>query len=164
MQLPNHASPHLQSKKAYDQKCRDADDAEQAFERASANGHQKQVEKVCRVRGESGGWHDTQSRAVLVDREGLPSLGWAAFAYGVMLTAYPFPILHVHGACPPGPFFSTGPLLHRQPQDRVGVTDLPGPLNTIPVPQTRKLSPRGQGVVGELIGAQVLSSQAAEAT
>ncbi|XP_026634754.1 proline-serine-threonine phosphatase-interacting protein 1 isoform X2 [Microtus ochrogaster] len=35
----------MESKKAYDQKCRDADDAEQAFERVSANGHQKQVEK-----------------------------------------------------------------------------------------------------------------------
>lgn len=46
MQPPRHISPHPQSKKAYDQKCRDADDAEQAFERASANGHQKQVEKV----------------------------------------------------------------------------------------------------------------------
>lgn len=48
---PQHTSLHLQSKKAYDQKCRDADDAEQAFERVSANGHQKQVEKVCRVPG-----------------------------------------------------------------------------------------------------------------
>ncbi|KAH0509678.1 Proline-serine-threonine phosphatase-interacting protein 1 [Microtus ochrogaster] len=36
----------MESKKAYDQKCRDADDAEQAFERVSANGHQKQVEKA----------------------------------------------------------------------------------------------------------------------
>lgn len=43
---PNHAFPHPQSKKAYEQKCRDADDAEQAFERISANGQQKQVEKV----------------------------------------------------------------------------------------------------------------------
>lgn len=48
---PQHTSLHLQSKKAYDQKCRDADDAEQAFERVSANGHQKQVEKVCRYQG-----------------------------------------------------------------------------------------------------------------
>ena len=43
---PSHASPHPQSKKTYEQKCRDADDAEQAFERISTNGHQKQVEKV----------------------------------------------------------------------------------------------------------------------
>uniref|UniRef100_F6QHK7 Proline-serine-threonine phosphatase-interacting protein 1 n=1 Tax=Macaca mulatta TaxID=9544 RepID=F6QHK7_MACMU len=35
----------MESKKTYEQKCRDADDAEQAFERISANGHQKQVEK-----------------------------------------------------------------------------------------------------------------------
>lgn len=42
-------SPHPQSKKTYEQKCRDADDAEQAFERISANGQQKQVEKVCRA-------------------------------------------------------------------------------------------------------------------
>lgn len=35
-----------QSKKTYEQKCRDADDAEQAFERISTNGQQKQVEKV----------------------------------------------------------------------------------------------------------------------
>nr|XP_045016443.1 proline-serine-threonine phosphatase-interacting protein 1 [Jaculus jaculus] len=35
----------MESKKSYEQKCRDADDAEQAFERISANGHQKQVEK-----------------------------------------------------------------------------------------------------------------------
>lgn len=35
-----------QSKKTYEQKCRDADDAEQAFERISTNGPQKQVEKV----------------------------------------------------------------------------------------------------------------------
>ncbi|XP_036047689.1 proline-serine-threonine phosphatase-interacting protein 1 isoform X2 [Onychomys torridus] len=35
----------MESKKVYDQKCRDADDAEQAFERMSVNGHQKQVEK-----------------------------------------------------------------------------------------------------------------------
>ncbi|XP_037689254.1 proline-serine-threonine phosphatase-interacting protein 1 isoform X2 [Choloepus didactylus] len=35
----------MESKKSYEQKCRDADDAEQAFERISANGNQKQVEK-----------------------------------------------------------------------------------------------------------------------
>uniref|UniRef100_A0A8C9HNI1 Proline-serine-threonine phosphatase-interacting protein 1 n=1 Tax=Piliocolobus tephrosceles TaxID=591936 RepID=A0A8C9HNI1_9PRIM len=35
----------MESKKTYEQKCRDADDAEQAFERISTNGHQKQVEK-----------------------------------------------------------------------------------------------------------------------
>ncbi|KAM5293134.1 proline-serine-threonine phosphatase-interacting protein 1 isoform 4-T4 [Ctenodactylus gundi] len=35
----------MESKKTYEQKCRDADDAEQAFERISASGHQKQVEK-----------------------------------------------------------------------------------------------------------------------
>ncbi|KAM5243065.1 proline-serine-threonine phosphatase-interacting protein 1 isoform 3-T3 [Hipposideros larvatus] len=35
----------MESKKVYEQKCRDADDAEQAFERISANGQQKQVEK-----------------------------------------------------------------------------------------------------------------------
>uniref|UniRef100_A0A8D2CMW0 Proline-serine-threonine phosphatase-interacting protein 1 n=1 Tax=Sciurus vulgaris TaxID=55149 RepID=A0A8D2CMW0_SCIVU len=35
----------MESKRTYEQKCRDADDAEQAFERISAGGHQKQVEK-----------------------------------------------------------------------------------------------------------------------
>ncbi|XP_017373865.1 proline-serine-threonine phosphatase-interacting protein 1 isoform X1 [Cebus imitator] len=35
----------MESKKTYEQKCRDADDAEQTFERISAHGHQKQVEK-----------------------------------------------------------------------------------------------------------------------
>ncbi|XP_073918115.1 proline-serine-threonine phosphatase-interacting protein 1 isoform X3 [Castor canadensis] len=35
----------MESKKTYEQRCRDADDAEQAFERISVNGHQKQVEK-----------------------------------------------------------------------------------------------------------------------
>nr|KAF6486798.1 proline-serine-threonine phosphatase interacting protein 1 [Rousettus aegyptiacus] len=35
----------MESKKTYEQKCRDADDAEQAFERISANSQQKQVEK-----------------------------------------------------------------------------------------------------------------------
>ncbi|XP_008053588.1 proline-serine-threonine phosphatase-interacting protein 1 isoform X2 [Carlito syrichta] len=35
----------MESKKTYEQKCRDADDAGQAFERISANGQQKQVEK-----------------------------------------------------------------------------------------------------------------------
>ncbi|XP_047652433.1 proline-serine-threonine phosphatase-interacting protein 1 isoform X2 [Phacochoerus africanus] len=35
----------MESKKTYEQKCRDADDAEQIFERISANGQQKQVEK-----------------------------------------------------------------------------------------------------------------------
>ncbi|KAF4017920.1 hypothetical protein G4228_009568 [Cervus hanglu yarkandensis] len=35
----------MESKKTYEQKCRDADDAEQAFERISTNGQQKQVEK-----------------------------------------------------------------------------------------------------------------------
>ncbi|XP_036902857.1 proline-serine-threonine phosphatase-interacting protein 1 isoform X3 [Sturnira hondurensis] len=35
----------MESKKTYEQKCRDADDAEQAFERISSNGQQKQVEK-----------------------------------------------------------------------------------------------------------------------
>uniref|UniRef100_G1RA75 Proline-serine-threonine phosphatase-interacting protein 1 n=1 Tax=Nomascus leucogenys TaxID=61853 RepID=G1RA75_NOMLE len=35
----------MEVSKTYEQKCRDADDAEQAFERISANGHQKQVEK-----------------------------------------------------------------------------------------------------------------------
>lgn len=42
----SHTPPCLQSKKTYEQKCRDSDDAEQAFERISTNGHQKQVEKV----------------------------------------------------------------------------------------------------------------------
>uniref|UniRef100_A0A670Z1S7 Proline-serine-threonine phosphatase interacting protein 1 n=1 Tax=Pseudonaja textilis TaxID=8673 RepID=A0A670Z1S7_PSETE len=36
----------MESKKAYDQKCKDADEAEQAFERISATGNQKQIEKV----------------------------------------------------------------------------------------------------------------------
>ncbi|XP_036137440.1 proline-serine-threonine phosphatase-interacting protein 1 isoform X2 [Molossus molossus] len=35
----------MESKKTYEQKCRDADDAEQTFERISTNGQQKQVEK-----------------------------------------------------------------------------------------------------------------------
>ncbi|XP_049761464.1 proline-serine-threonine phosphatase-interacting protein 1 isoform X1 [Elephas maximus indicus] len=35
----------MDSKRTYEQKCRDADDAEQAFERISASGNQKQVEK-----------------------------------------------------------------------------------------------------------------------
>ncbi|XP_063170336.1 proline-serine-threonine phosphatase-interacting protein 1 [Candoia aspera] len=35
----------MESKKAYEQKCKDADDAEQAFERISAAGNQKQTEK-----------------------------------------------------------------------------------------------------------------------
>ncbi|XP_045388728.1 proline-serine-threonine phosphatase-interacting protein 1 isoform X1 [Lemur catta] len=35
----------MESKKTYEQKCRDADDAEQAFERVSAGGNQKQMEK-----------------------------------------------------------------------------------------------------------------------
>ncbi|KAM8783807.1 proline-serine-threonine phosphatase-interacting protein 1 isoform 6-T6 [Rhynchonycteris naso] len=35
----------MESKKTYEQKCRDADDAEQAFERISTSGLQKQVEK-----------------------------------------------------------------------------------------------------------------------
>ncbi|KAG8144883.1 hypothetical protein E2320_013291 [Naja naja] len=35
----------MESKKAYDQKCKDADEAEQAFERISAIGNQKQTEK-----------------------------------------------------------------------------------------------------------------------
>lgn len=43
----SHTLAHFQSKKTYEQKCRDADDAEQAFERISINGQQKQVEKVC---------------------------------------------------------------------------------------------------------------------
>ncbi|KAK1338625.1 hypothetical protein QTO34_019279 [Cnephaeus nilssonii] len=41
----SHTLAHFQSKKTYEQKCRDADDAEQAFERISINGQQKQVEK-----------------------------------------------------------------------------------------------------------------------
>uniref|UniRef100_A0A7N4V7I3 F-BAR domain-containing protein n=1 Tax=Sarcophilus harrisii TaxID=9305 RepID=A0A7N4V7I3_SARHA len=36
----------MESKKTYEQKCRDADDAEQALERISAQGNPKQVEKV----------------------------------------------------------------------------------------------------------------------
>lgn len=70
MQPSRHTSPHLQSKKAYDQKCRDADDAEQAFERVSASGHQKQVEKVCMA------WGWKWEAGMSVGREGLPSLGW----------------------------------------------------------------------------------------
>ncbi|KAM4826017.1 proline-serine-threonine phosphatase-interacting protein 1 isoform 2-T2 [Thomomys bottae] len=35
----------MESKKAYEQKCRDADDAEQAVERLGAGGHHKQIEK-----------------------------------------------------------------------------------------------------------------------
>ncbi|XP_058012811.1 proline-serine-threonine phosphatase-interacting protein 1 isoform X3 [Ahaetulla prasina] len=35
----------MESKKAYDQKCKDADEAEQAFERINAIGNQKQTEK-----------------------------------------------------------------------------------------------------------------------
>lgn len=35
-----------QSKKTYEQKCKEADEAEQSFERTSASGNQKQTEKV----------------------------------------------------------------------------------------------------------------------
>ncbi|KAG6939839.1 proline-serine-threonine phosphatase interacting protein 1 [Chelydra serpentina] len=35
----------MESKKSYEQKCKDADEAEQAFERISASGNQKQTEK-----------------------------------------------------------------------------------------------------------------------
>ncbi|XP_068927362.1 proline-serine-threonine phosphatase-interacting protein 1 [Petaurus breviceps papuanus] len=35
----------MESKRTYDQKCKDADDAEQAFERISSQGNQKQMEK-----------------------------------------------------------------------------------------------------------------------
>ena len=35
-----------QSKKTYEQKCKDADEAELAFDRISAAGNQKQTEKV----------------------------------------------------------------------------------------------------------------------
>lgn len=97
MQPHRHTSLLLQSKKVYDQKCRDADDAEQVFERVSANGHQKQVEKVCRVLGGGDdGCPGTQSRVELVGREGLPSLGWICI--WDMLAAYPFPILSVHSS------------------------------------------------------------------
>lgn len=45
------ADPHIcfispQSKKTYEQKCREADEAEQSFERTSASGNPKQTEKV----------------------------------------------------------------------------------------------------------------------
>lgn len=36
----------IQSKKTYEQKCKEADEAEQFFERTSASGNQKQTEKV----------------------------------------------------------------------------------------------------------------------
>lgn len=36
----------IQSKKTYEQKCKEADEAEQSFERISASGNQKQTEKV----------------------------------------------------------------------------------------------------------------------
>lgn len=36
----------MQSKKTYEQKCKEADEAEQSFERTSASGNQKQTEKV----------------------------------------------------------------------------------------------------------------------
>lgn len=61
---PLHTAPSLppaQSKKTYEQKCRDADDAEQAFERISTNGQQKQVEKV-RAVTEAGQSHGAGGR------------------------------------------------------------------------------------------------------
>lgn len=48
-----------QSKKTYDQKCKDSDEAEQAFERISSQGNQKQMEKVrgtCHSNRCGAGW------------------------------------------------------------------------------------------------------------
>lgn len=50
----------MQSKKTYEQKCKEADEAEQSFERTSASGNQKQTEKVPEMavlfRGKTGGF------------------------------------------------------------------------------------------------------------
>lgn len=137
-----HTSSHLQSKKAYDQKCRDADDADQAFERVSANGHQKQVEKVCMVwRWE---WSmGRQGRAVIPGLNLHLSPCWLLTSLQFSMSA----LCHGHLQVA---FFSTGPLQDRQPLDRIGVTEPPGPLNLTPVAQIRGLIVRGQGVVGEL--------------
>lgn len=43
-----------QSKRSYEQRCREADEAEQSFERTSATGNPKQTEKV--LKGEKGGY------------------------------------------------------------------------------------------------------------
>ncbi|NXA09799.1 PPIP1 protein, partial [Sapayoa aenigma] len=41
----SHYKKTMESKKTYEQKCREADEAEQSFERTSASGNQKQTEK-----------------------------------------------------------------------------------------------------------------------
>lgn len=57
-----------QSKKTYEQKCREADEAEQSFERTSASGNQKQTEKVPEVavlfRGNTGGFTFSRYRRI----------------------------------------------------------------------------------------------------
>ncbi|KAI6078015.1 Proline-serine-threonine phosphatase-interacting protein 1-like protein [Aix galericulata] len=42
----SHYKKTMESKKTYEQKCKEADEAEQSFERTSASGNQKQTEKV----------------------------------------------------------------------------------------------------------------------
>uniref|UniRef100_A0A8D0KQL4 Proline-serine-threonine phosphatase interacting protein 1 n=1 Tax=Strix occidentalis caurina TaxID=311401 RepID=A0A8D0KQL4_STROC len=42
----SHYKKTVESKKTYEQKCKEADEAEQSFERTSASGNQKQTEKV----------------------------------------------------------------------------------------------------------------------
>uniref|UniRef100_H0WJU0 Proline-serine-threonine phosphatase-interacting protein 1 n=1 Tax=Otolemur garnettii TaxID=30611 RepID=H0WJU0_OTOGA len=61
----------MESKKTYEQKCRDADDAEQALERISANGHQKQVEKSQNKAKQS---KDTATEAERVYRQNIEQL------------------------------------------------------------------------------------------
>uniref|UniRef100_A0A493TZC4 Proline-serine-threonine phosphatase interacting protein 1 n=1 Tax=Anas platyrhynchos platyrhynchos TaxID=8840 RepID=A0A493TZC4_ANAPP len=41
----SHYKKTMESKKTYEQKCKEADEAEQSFERTSASGNQKQTEK-----------------------------------------------------------------------------------------------------------------------
>uniref|UniRef100_A0A8C5TQC9 Proline-serine-threonine phosphatase interacting protein 1 n=1 Tax=Malurus cyaneus samueli TaxID=2593467 RepID=A0A8C5TQC9_9PASS len=55
----SHYKKTMESKKTYEQKCKEADEAEQSFERTSASGNQKQTEKQKGskiISGSEGGW------------------------------------------------------------------------------------------------------------
>uniref|UniRef100_A0A8C3RA25 Proline-serine-threonine phosphatase interacting protein 1 n=1 Tax=Cyanoderma ruficeps TaxID=181631 RepID=A0A8C3RA25_9PASS len=62
----SHYKKTMESKKTYEQRCREADEAEQSFERTSASGNQKQTEKVPEMavlfRGSTGGFASSRYR------------------------------------------------------------------------------------------------------
>ncbi|POI25033.1 hypothetical protein CIB84_011219, partial [Bambusicola thoracicus] len=100
----SHYKKTMESKKSYEQKCKEADEAEQSFERMSASGNQKQTEKSqnkakqCRDAAHEAGdtpfateliFFPQRSTSMLILRASIKSSGLAVFEVRFPEVTYP---------------------------------------------------------------------------